>query len=331
MSDSYPLVSIIIPLFNSEQYLKETIESALSQTYLNKEIIIVDDGSTDQSLSVCKSFLSNKITIIEQKNAGAAAARNTGLKHCSGKYIQFLDADDILGQDKIKTQVIELAKNGNENKLAVCKTVYFSNEDNHLLNTPSDYETSFLFSSNDPFEFLVNLWGGNGANGSMIQTNAWLVPKSLIINSGYWEEFYSPDDDGEFFTRQILNSDGIIYTPTCLNYYRKYSSTHSLSNRNSLNALEGCYKSIILKKQTLSHKLCDYRVKKVLSKQLMDIAVKAYPNNLKLVKKILSDIKSLGITIKNPILGGSSINTICKMFGWKAARQLQHYKHLYSK
>ncbi|WP_193016646.1 glycosyltransferase family 2 protein [Proteus sp. FME41] len=87
--------SIIIPLYNKELYINKTINSVLNQTYQNFEIIIVDDGSTDNSLFIAKSILDPRIIITEQENAGVSVARNTGIKHSSGDYLVFLDADDI--------------------------------------------------------------------------------------------------------------------------------------------------------------------------------------------------------------------------------------------
>ena len=89
-------VSIIIPLYNNEKYIKECIESLISQTYENIEIIIVDDGSTDKSVEVCEKFKDERIRLIKQINFGAPSARNEGIKQSSGDFIMFLDSDDYL-------------------------------------------------------------------------------------------------------------------------------------------------------------------------------------------------------------------------------------------
>ncbi|HZX58320.1 MAG TPA: glycosyltransferase family A protein, partial [Mucilaginibacter sp.] len=104
-----PLVSIIIPVYNSEKHLAETISSALEQTWPNKEIIIVDDGSADNSLAIAKSFASENVKVFHQPNKGASAARNKGIQEAKGDYIQFLDADDLLMPNKIAAQVKQLA------------------------------------------------------------------------------------------------------------------------------------------------------------------------------------------------------------------------------
>ena len=100
-----PLVSVIVPVYNGEEYLGEAIESIISQTYNPLEIIIVDDGSTDSSRDIILSF--PQIKYIYQENAGHAAARNRGIKASEGEYIAFLDADDFWVPEKISRQVSE--------------------------------------------------------------------------------------------------------------------------------------------------------------------------------------------------------------------------------
>lgn len=92
-----PIVSIVVPAYNVEKYMERCIRSVLAQTYDAFELIIVNDGSTDATEAICTSFAKDeRIKLISKQNAGVSAARNTGLQHCRGKYIVFLDADDTL-------------------------------------------------------------------------------------------------------------------------------------------------------------------------------------------------------------------------------------------
>src|SRR6267378_3785357 len=100
-----PLVSILIPAYNAERWVDDTIRSALAQTWPRKEIIIVDDGSRDQTLSIARQFASKNVFIATQQNQGVCAARNKAIELCQGDYIQWLDADDLLGPDKIAKQM----------------------------------------------------------------------------------------------------------------------------------------------------------------------------------------------------------------------------------
>src|ERR1700719_2926400 len=100
-----PLVSILVPAYNAQQWIADTLASALAQTWPKKEIIVVDDGSTDRTLQVAKQFASKTVRIITQANQGASVARNTAYSLCQGDYIQWLDADDLLDPDKIQRQM----------------------------------------------------------------------------------------------------------------------------------------------------------------------------------------------------------------------------------
>lgn len=108
---SEPLVSIIIPCYNAEKYVGEAIQSALDQTYPHKEVIVIDDGSTDGSLEVIRSF-GDRVRWETGPNRGACAARNRGLKIARGEFIQFLDADDLLHTTKLQKQVAEFDHTG---------------------------------------------------------------------------------------------------------------------------------------------------------------------------------------------------------------------------
>jgi len=107
-------VSIIIPVYNSQQYLEECIESAINQTYPNIEIIAVDDGSTDNSLKILKKY-SNKIKIISKENGGSASALNQGIKIAKGEWIKRLDSDDVLYPDAVEN-LVSIGKNIEDKK-----------------------------------------------------------------------------------------------------------------------------------------------------------------------------------------------------------------------
>jgi glycosyltransferase involved in cell wall biosynthesis len=318
-----PLVSIIIPLYNSEKYLVDCIDSALAQTWLNKEILIVDDGSTDNSLSIAKKFDNTTIKVFEQENKGASLARNKGLAEAKGEFIQFLDADDLLSPNKITAQLKLLLKH--PGKIAVCSTVHFFNDQNPFECSSSPYEDSFLYETDDSPGFLSNLYGGNNNEGSMIQTNAWLTPIEIIKRAGDWSEFYSPDDDGEFFCRAVLASEGIVYANDCFNYYRKYKDSASLASAKTKQALRGKFESFLLKKKHLLNASADGTAKKALAHSAMDLAVEAYLVDKKLSDEILKVIENLGGTNYIPQLGGKNIEFIKNILGWKAARTIQFY------
>jgi glycosyltransferase involved in cell wall biosynthesis len=323
-TDLNSLVSIIIPLYNSEEYLSETIESCLNQTWPNIEIIIVDDGSTDKSLLIAKGYNDKRIKIYHQENKNAAAARNKGLKHSTGDFIQFLDSDDLLSRDKIKEQITLLL--AHPGKVAVCSTIHFNKNQDRTKSSASAYEEAFLIDA-APYEFLVNLYGGNGKNGSMVQPNAWLCPRNIIEQAGPWNESLTLDDDGEYFCRVALRSAGVLKSKG-LNYYRKHSQRKNLSSRVEEKYLKSQYDSLTLK---ISHlKLVGANdLRKMHARWLYELLFKAYPTYTQLVKQINNDIKRLNIDYK-PLcpFGTRSGKILCKLFGWKFTKLMQRYKHI---
>lgn len=106
-------VSVIIPVYQVEKYISTTIKSVLEQTYQGFEIIIVDDGSPDQSIEICQQFNDARIKIIRQKNRGLAGARNTGIRHAQAEYLAFLDGDDIWLPHKLEKHVEHLESSPN--------------------------------------------------------------------------------------------------------------------------------------------------------------------------------------------------------------------------
>lgn len=128
-----PLVSIIMPIYNSEEHLPTTLKSILNQTYKEIEIVLVDDGSKDNSLKVCKNYeaIDKRIRVFTKENEGVSIARNIGIKEAKGKYIQFIDSDDILPENSTSSLVkagekhnAEIVIGGFEERIAIRKDKY---------------------------------------------------------------------------------------------------------------------------------------------------------------------------------------------------------------
>ncbi len=107
MKQSLPLISIIVPVYRTEQYLRQCVDSLLAQTYTHIEIILVDDGSPDRSGEICEEYADkdSRVKVIHQENGGLSAARNTGLNHISGEYVMFVDSDDWISPDNCEKAV----------------------------------------------------------------------------------------------------------------------------------------------------------------------------------------------------------------------------------
>jgi len=320
-----PLVSVCIPAYNVEQYIGQAIQSVIDQTYQNIEVIVVDDGSTDNTLQTAKQYEGERVKVLSQQNKGASAARNKCLTEAKGGYIQFLDGDDLLSPDKIAEQVATLLDN--PGSIAVCSTVHFNDGDNHIDKQPSPYEETFLIDE-EPGYFLLNLYGGFGESGSMVQPNAWLTPIAIIKKAGPWNEVLSLDDDGEYFSRVIAKSDGVIKT-NGFNYYRKYRQAKiNLSALKGQRHLVSQYQAIQSKINNLQKLHCPpANVNKLHARWLHDLLFKAYPYYPQLVEKLKKDISSLKFNYYPKYTFGTPMGKISnQLFGWKVAKRLQSLK-----
>lgn len=126
MTTRSPLVSVIVPVYNTEEYLTDCVESVLTQTYSSLEVLLVDDGSTDSSGRRCDAYAHSdpRVRVIHQANAGLSQARNTGLKHAYGQWVLFLDSDDWVAPDCLSA-LVDLVSDG-EAQLALCGTARVS-------------------------------------------------------------------------------------------------------------------------------------------------------------------------------------------------------------
>jgi glycosyltransferase involved in cell wall biosynthesis len=320
-----PLVSIIIPVYNAEAYLAQTIQSALDQTWPNKEILMINDGSTDNSLAIIRQFDSDIIKIYSQENQGASVARNYGLKQAQGEYIQFLDADDLLSPDKIKAQTEVLMDF--PGYVGLCGTIHFQDGTD-----PLSYHLQHEWvsgGSDDPVDFLIKLYGGamiGPEYGGMVQPNAWLTPKALIDKAGPWNTMRSPDDDGEFFCRVILASKGIKYAHNAVNYYRKFTTLNSWSAQRSHQSCSNILQATKLKAQHLQNRKGDPRLKNVLGRLFWENAYSFYPYYTDLAADAQKNAETLAPHFKfNPYQKGLN-HALARAFGWKTVKYLQYLK-----
>ncbi|MDQ7947328.1 MAG: glycosyltransferase family A protein [Pedobacter sp.] len=315
-----PLVSIIIPLYNAEKFIADTIQSALSQTWKNIEIIVVDDDSTDGSLAIAKKFEAKGVQVLHQKNSGASAARNKGLSISKGKYIQFLDADDFITENKIEEQLIVLKDLPNH--LGLCATVYFFDGEDPFQQKP--IHEWYGIDTDDTADFIIKLYGGpivGQTFGGMIQPNAWLTPRTIIDRAGGWDESLSLDDDGEFFCRIMLAADGIRYTTAPVNYYRKFRKGSNLSAKKDRKAAESMVKVIDLKHRYLLEAIPQERplIDQIMARHYLSAAANLYPSHKDIVNRCLQVAKSLGYT-KIDYEGGTPGKLFSKIFGWKLTK-----------
>jgi glycosyltransferase involved in cell wall biosynthesis len=206
-----PLVSILIPAYNAEGWIADTIRSAIDQTWKRKEIIIVDDGSTDNTAEVAKLLTTKEVKIVSTVNQGLSAAVNHAYRLCQGDYIQELDADDLMAPDKIEKQLAALRETDSKRILLSSPWAHF-----YYRTRAAQFVRTSLWQDLTPVEWLLRKMGEN----LHMQNATWLVSRELAEAAGPWDTTLQYDQDGEYFARVLLASEGTRFVPEGRIFYR---------------------------------------------------------------------------------------------------------------
>ena len=309
-ANSKALVSILIPAFNAQEWIADTLRSAVGQSWERKEIIVVDDGSTDQTLAIARQFESDCVHVVTQNNQGAAAARNTALSLCKGDYIQWLDADDLLAPDKIARQMAELEQVGNR------KTLFSSEFGKFLHHWPrAQFVRTGLWEDLSPTEWLLRKMRDN----LYMQTATWLVSRELSEASGPWNTCMLSDDDGEYFCRVLLKSDGTRFVPGARVYYRGFRSNSLAYVGRSDRKREALWLSMQLHIGYLRSLEETPRTREACLAYLQRNLINFYPERADIVKQAEQIAAALGGQLRPPQLSWK-YSWIRKAFGWEAAK-----------
>jgi glycosyltransferase involved in cell wall biosynthesis len=279
-------VSVVIPVYNSEKFLKESLESVLNQTYSNIEIITVNDGSTDGSLEILRQY-ENKITIINQKNLGLAEAVNAGIKKMSGHWMKWLSPDDVLYSNAIEFLVAE-AKKVPENTILYSNWKMIDEKGNRIRDF---YESNY--NNLDSFEFNTRL-----LDEQQINVNTVLIPVSLFKNGCVMRTLNDTIAvDYDFFLRAgiIYNMKFHLIEKNLLKYRIHTSQTSHKNILKSLKYLVQLKKDLLLEldKSTRNKyeiSLKKYSKNKKISRKLMEFG-------LKIVTKLLPESLSEQILV----------------------------------
>ena len=306
-----PLVSILIPCYNAASYIASSLGSAFAQTWPRYEVIVVDDGSTDDSLRIARGYERRGLRIIAQTNRGAAAARNVALQAATGEFIQFLDADDLLAPDKIAQQISLLLDRG-PRVLASGSWARFRADPAEAVFAPQPNARDL-----GGVEFLQLHFEG----GWMMHPAAWLAPRALLDRAGPWDETLSLNDDGEYFARVMLAADRIIFCPEARSYYRTSLPGGSLSGRNDPRALSSLHRSIELilshlqeaDQSARTHDACAYAWKWA--------AFELYPGATALARDAEMRCHALGGSPR-PLPASGRFQLLARLVGWRLAKRL---------
>jgi glycosyltransferase involved in cell wall biosynthesis len=308
-----PLVSILIPAYNAQHWIADAIKSALAQTWQRKEVVIVDDGSSDETLRVASEFAANGVCVVTQPNQGAAAARNKAFSVCQGDYIQWLDADDLLAPDKVEKQLDEVEKCFSRRTLLSGAWAYFMYRKRkaHFSPTP-------LWCDLTPTEWMLRKMGQN----LHMQTDNWLVSRELSAAAGPWDARLWRDNDGEYFARVILASDGVRFIPEAKSYYRAAGFKSISHIGGSSKKLESLLLSMKLHIRYLRSLEDSERTRAACINYIRTWLPEFCPYRLDLVEELKRITSELGGHSEEPRLSWK-YHWIVKCFGWRLGRRAQ--------
>ena len=312
------LVSILIPAYNAERWIAETIRSALSQTWINKEIIIVDDGSSDGTLQIAKTFESEAVKVTTQRNMGASSARNTALSLAQGTYIQYLDADDLLAPDKISQQLKDSEK-------GLDSLILLSSAWGKFFSHPyrAQFKPNSLWQDLDPVEWILKKFIDN----IFMADSSWLVSRRLVELAGPWDERLSLDDDGEYACRVVSRCEKVKFMPEAKCYYR-IGDMGSQSSMTSNKAMHSQFLSICLCIEHLKSLEDSERTRWATLKFLNDNFGLFYPDHSELVTRAQALASNLGAVLGHP-KEHWYLKLFAKIFGRKSLRTAKQTYHRY--
>lgn len=236
------LISIIIPTYNRAHIITETLDSVISQTYTNWECIIIDDRSTDNTKEIIDNYLKKdeRISFIvksDNQKKGASTSRNIGLSLAKGDYIQFLDSDDVIANNKLEEQ-LKVISNEPTRAVVTCKWGVFEKSNKSATIFHENFLYKNFYDIRDYFELV-------GEYGGFLPLHCFLIDKKIIDKVGSWNEDLSVNDDGEFIFRVLTNGASVFYCSNTHVLYRK-SKDETLSSINSVEKADSLIRSWLI-------------------------------------------------------------------------------------
>jgi len=307
-----PLVSVLITAWNAEPWLAQTLSSVVGQTYADLEAIVVDDGSTDGTLSVARRFEGTRVKVVSQPNSGACSARNRALAEAQGDLVQYLDADDLLAPDKIARQVDRLCREP-EGTVASGPYARFTEHVEDAQFVPDGGWRDFT----PALRWIIEGW----PRPFMLASFCYLTPRQVVERAGPWEESLKLNQDGEYFTRVLAGATKLAFCAGAVGYYRS-GIEGSISRRKSRASLESLYRTCQLREDVVLAHDGSPEARRACAASWQGFAYTAYPSVPRLVRAAERRAEELGGTPWLPE-SGRAYNTARDLLGWKAATRLQ--------
>lgn len=307
-----PLVSLIIPAYNAANWIEEAIRSGLKQTWSDVEVLVVDDGSTDETAALAAATLDQRVRVIRQENRGQSAAINRGVLESRGAYVKILDADDWINPEHLESQLLSLAHT--KECVSSCGWGYFVHSPVEATRREEQADRDY----DNPLEWLVDsLEKDEGMMGGW----KWLIPRTVWERSGGYDERLSLNNDFDFSIRLVLASRGVMFAREALYAYRK-GQPGALSGSKGPKAMKsaflttesGCAALLAREDSTRIRRICADRWQNWMFQFYPD-----YPDLAAEAERRIGDLGGSGVRMG----GGRVLRILEPLIGWKGVRLVQ--------
>lgn len=281
--------SVVIPLYNKEKHISRAIISVLTQTHNGLELIVIDDGSTDNSLLEVGKFKDNRIKVISQKNSGVSVARNRGIEEANFEYIGFLDADDSWSPNFLEV-INELIETYPE--AGAYSTAYAFADSSSKMTVPkifSNFEEEWQGIIEDYFKYSIS--------NSLISASSVVIPKKIFDHIGMFPAGINRGEDLDMWCRVALNYNVVFSNKVCAIYYKNTENRASLKETNLSNSFLNYAEDFLLQGQTAknhSKYFDEFMIKIIYKKALKYIEL----SNNKEARKLLCKYRKTSLNKK---------------------------------
>jgi glycosyltransferase involved in cell wall biosynthesis len=310
-----PLVSILIPAFNASRWIRATVESALAQTWPNTEIIVVDDGSDDDTAGIVRGMGAMSVRVIRQAHAGSSAAHNHAFRACTGDFIQRIDADDLISPDKISMQMARLIEH--PGAVAVGEWARFVTDPNRA-RFPAPMGPDDL----SPIDWLCRECDGGLP---MMAAARWLAPRSVANAAGDWDEQLTLNNDFDYGVRLVLAADRVVVCPGARLYYRS-GNPGSLASTRSSEAWRSSLRAIELGTTAFLARQSDPRTRRVCADVFQQLAYTAYLDAPAVFVNASESVRWLGGSAVQ-MQGGLLFGLLRTALGWRHATRIKSFAY----
>ena len=312
MSNETPAVSVIVPAYNSGPWIAQAVSSVLGQNLTDFELLVVDDGSVDDTVQIVETFTDSRLRLIQCPHAGQSAASNVGASEARGHFLKFLDADDVLMSGHLMSQIA--VADSSKNHLVSCRWGYFRDDPSSLKPRVEAVQRDF----DDPLDWVItSLTQDEGMMGVWM----WLIPRSIWQRAGGFNESLTLNKDFDLSIRLLLASAGVRFAADAIYGYRK-GMPEAVTQSRSRQSMESALQTTELGIAALLTREDSSRIRRLAADRMQMWLYRFFPDFPDLAMRAEQRVQELGGSAVQ-LQGGVLLRLLIPVFGWRAVRRLQ--------